>query len=277
MTIKTCKGHFILLIALVLTASWILGSYSDLAYAQTIGGVDLSKIPGLQNLTGFNNVPTADNGQGTEEGQGTNNVPTADNGQGTEEGQGTNNVPTLDDASDEPKSNQIMISFTGTVTQMDDRSNLLYGNVKVGTPLTGEYTYRLPTKDTNTDQTVGDYPHDRKAFGITVNVGGFVFKTDPKNVNFLVELVNRDTDHYLLRSYNNLPLSDTIPIKHISWQLDDETGNALSNDSLKSAPIPPILQNWKDPYGLTITGGADRDPTQSFFVRAHIDSVNLIS
>ena len=259
MTIKTCKGHFILLIALVLTASWILGSYSDLAYAQTIGGVDLSKIPGLQNLTGFNNVPTADNGQGTEEGQ------------------GTNNVPTLDDASDEPKSNQIMISFTGTVTQMDDRSNLLYGNVKVGTPLTGEYTYRLPTKDTNTDQTVGDYPHDRNAFGITVNVGGFVFKTDPKNVNFLVELVNRDTDHYLLRSYNNLPLSDTIPIKHISWQLDDETGNALSNDSLKSAPIPPILQNWKDPYGLTITGGADRDPTQSFFVRAHIDSVNLIS
>src|SRR6185503_8241476 len=177
MTIKTCKGHFILLIALVLTASWILGSYSDLAYAQTIGGVDLSKIPGLQNLTGFNNVPTADNGQGTEEGQ------------------GTNNVPTLDDASNEPKSNQIMISFTGTVTQMDDRSNLLYGNVKVGTPLTGEYTYRLPTKDTNTDQTVGDYPHDRKAFGITVNVGGFVFKTDPKNVNFLVELVNRDTDH----------------------------------------------------------------------------------
>ena len=183
----------------------------------------------------------------------------------------------MDDASDEPKSNQIKISFTGTVTQMDDRSNLLYGNVKVGTPITGEYTYRLPTKDTNTDQTVGDYPHDRKAFGITVNVGGFVFKTDPKNVNFLVELVNRDTDHYLLRSYNNLPLSDTIPIEHISWQLDDETGNALSNDSLKSAPIPPILQNWKDPYGLTITGGADRDPTQSFFVRAHIDSVNLIS
>ena len=56
---------------------------SNLAYSQTIGGVDLSKIPGLQNLTGFSNVPTADNGQGTGEGQGTNNVPTTDNGQGT--------------------------------------------------------------------------------------------------------------------------------------------------------------------------------------------------
>ena len=60
MTIKNCKEHFILLIALVLTVSWILGSYSNLAYSQTIGGVDLSKIPGLQNLTGFSNVPTAD-------------------------------------------------------------------------------------------------------------------------------------------------------------------------------------------------------------------------
>ena len=114
---------------------------------------------------------------------------------------------------------------------------------------------------------MGDYPHDRKAFGITVNVGGFVFKTDPKNVNFLVELVNRDTYYYLLRSYNNLPLSDTIPIEHISWQLDDETGNALTNDSLKSAPIPPILENWKDSYGLTITGGAYCDLTQSFLCK----------
>ena len=93
----------------------------------------------------------------------------------------SNNEPNSTDSKD------VKISFTGTVTQVDDRSNLLYGNVKVGTPITGEYTYRLPTKDTNTDQTVGDYPHDKKAFGITVNVGGFVFKTDPKNVNFLVE------------------------------------------------------------------------------------------
>ena len=87
MTIKTCKEHFILLIALVLTASWILGSDPNLAYSQTVGGVDLSKIPGLQNLTGFNNVSTSDNGHGTEEEQGTNNVSTSDNGHGTEEEQ----------------------------------------------------------------------------------------------------------------------------------------------------------------------------------------------
>ena len=169
-------------------------------------------------------------------------------------------APILNNEPNSTDSKDVKISFTGTVIQVEDRAEL-YGNVKVGDKITGEYNYKISTKDANTDQTVGDYNHDKRAFGITVNIGELVFKTDPMNVNFLVEIVNRQTNHYLLRRYNNLPLSDTVQVEHISWQLDDETGNALSNDSLKAAPIPPVLQNWKDPYGLTITGGGNRDPT----------------
>lgn len=62
---------------------------------------------------------------------------------------------------------------------------------------------------------VEDYQHDKKVFKTTVNMGGLVFKTDTKNVNFLVELVNQDTDHYLSRSYNNLHLSNAVPVKHL--------------------------------------------------------------
>ena len=218
--------------------------------SQIVGGIDMSKMPGLNNTVNIDNLPTL------------------------------NNQPTLNDAPNSTNSKDVKIAFTGTVTQVDDRANNLNGNVRVGDKITGEYTYKLSTKDSNTDQTVGDYKHDKKAFGITVNARGLVFKTDPKNVNFLVELVNRGTDHYLLRSYNNLPISDTAKVEHISWQLDDETGNALSNDSLKTAPTPPVLQNWKDLYGLTITGGGGGrvgDPSQSFLIRAHIDSVALIS
>jgi hypothetical protein len=273
MDLRNCKRRCKLSISFAIFTSLILAYYAQPVFSQAIGGVDLNKIPGLENFTGFNNGVPETLDDGTQDAN--NGVPeTLDDG--TQDA--NNGVPELDDAPDEPNPNQVKISFSGSVTQMDDRSNLLYGNVKVGTPVSGEYTYRFPTKDTNTDQTVGDYPHDRKAFGIMVNVGGMVFKTDPKNVNFLVELVNRDTDHYLLRSYNNLPLSDTVPVEHTSWQLDDETGTALLNDSLKSAPIPPILQNWKDPFGLTITGdGPDRGPLDSFFIRAHIDSVNRVS
>ncbi len=293
-----CSISYVVLLNILL-----LLSFTQSAFSQTVGGVDLSKIPGLENFTEFRNAPpeAVDNGEqdannappeAVDNGeQDANNAPpeAVDNGEqdannappeAVDNGeQDANNAPpVLDDAPDESNSNQIRIAFSGTVTQVDDRMNLLYGNVKVGTPITGEYIYRLSTKDTNTDQTVGDYPHDRRAFGITVNAGGLVFKTDPKNVNFLVEIVNRDSDHYLIRSYNNLPISDTVSVDHISWQLDDETGVALSNDSLKSAPVPPILQNWKDLFGLTITGeGPERGPIDSFHIRAHIDSVNLVS
>ena len=156
-------------------------------------------------------------------------------------------------------------------------SNLLEDNVKVGDTLTGTYTYNPPTKDTNTDTTVGDYQHVKKAYGITVKAGNIVFKTDPKNVDFLVELTNRDMDdHYLLRSYNNLPLSNGVQVEHISWQLDNDTGEALSSESLKKASTPPKLQDWVNPFGLTITRGDEFDFEHSFFLRAHIDSVKLI-
>lgn len=187
-------------------------------------------------------------------------------------------IPGLDKFRDLPSllfSKDVKISFTAKVTELDDRSNVLQDNVKVGDILTGTYTYNPSTKDTNTDTTVGDYQHDKKPYGIIVKSGDLVFRTDPKNVNFLVELVNRDMqDNYLLRSYNNLPLSNGVPVEHISWQLDDGTGKALSSDSLKKTPTPPVLQNWKDPFGLTIVGGADFE--NSFFMRAHVDSVKLL-
>jgi hypothetical protein len=112
--------------------------------------------------------------------------------------------------------------------------------------------------------------------GITLKVGDLVFKTDPNNVDFLVELVNRDMqNNYLLRSYNNLPLASGFPVSHIAWQLDDETGKALSSDSLKKTPTPPVLNKWSSIFGLTIQG-EDRDRDNSFFIRAHVDSVKLI-
>ena len=114
--------------------------------------------------------------------------------------------------------------------------------MNVGDTITGKYVYNLLGKDSNLDKTVGDYQHDTGTYGIALQTGNLVFRTDPNNVNFLVELVNRDKDdHYLLRSYNNLPVSSDVLVDHISWQLDDDTGNALSTASLINAPIPPKL------------------------------------
>lgn len=117
---------------------------------------------------------------------------------------------------------------------------------------------------------MGDYQHSTHPFGITLNVGGFVFRTDPNNVNFLVEIVNDHgnpaSDNYLLRSYNNIFDVGSSSVTHISWQLDDPTLTALSSQALPT--VPPVLADWQSVVGLTIVSG-------EFFIRSHVTSANL--
>jgi uncharacterized repeat protein (TIGR01451 family) len=175
----------------------------------------------------------------------------------------------------------VIIKITAEVATVDDSSGLLGGSINVGDTLTGCYSYETTTPDTNSSPTVGDYRHSSPQFGITINGGGFVFETDPANVDFLVEIVNDHgtpaRDNYLLRSYNNLPLSNGAFVEHISWQLDDPTLSALSSATLPL--VPPNLSDWQSNFGLTIRGcGAanhrefDCDIDGQFFVRAHVTS-----
>jgi hypothetical protein len=81
--------------------------------------------------------------------------------------------------------------------------------------------------------------------GIFLSVSGFDFETDPTNVDFLVEIENDHPpdDNYLLRSYNNIPLSNGTLVAHISWWLYDPTGSALSSTDL---PVTaPVLTDWQ--------------------------------
>src|SRR5919204_3841976 len=96
----------------------------------------------------------------------------------------------------------VTITVSGHIALVDDVGNLLGGAVTVGAPFTLTYTFDSTTPDTNTDDpTVGDYWHSASTYGLTVEVGGRVFKTDPSNIDrkFLLEVVNRtDRDNYLL-------------------------------------------------------------------------------
>ncbi|HEU5099806.1 MAG TPA: hypothetical protein VFU22_12335, partial [Roseiflexaceae bacterium] len=175
--------------------------------------------------------------------------------------------------------NLITIAITATVAVVDDHANLLGGAIQPGDTVTGTYTYNAATSDTNASPNVGDYWHTTAPYGISLKVGGRVFETDPQNVSFLVEVVNNlyDRDNYLLRSYNNRPLSNGLRVTHIAWQLDD-----TSQTALKSAALPrtaPRLNNWQSLFGLTMEGSDSSGGwgDNQFFVRAHVTQAQKIT
>ena len=172
----------------------------------------------------------------------------------------------------------ITVNITAEVALVVDWDEMLGGAINVGDTITGTYTYDSATSDSNPLPTVGDYWHSSPPNGITVNAGGFVFETDPSNVSFVVEIVNDHgsppMDNHLLRSYNNLPLSNGALVDEIAWQLDDASATALSSDALPA--VPPTLGDWESTWGLTLMG-SDPDPWgfDHFAVRAHVTSANL--
>ena len=149
----------------------------------------------------------------------------------------------------------IEINITAEIAQLRDPYGLLKGQLIVGDIITGSYIYDSDTPDTNPSNTVGDYWHYSSPYGISLSVGGFVFQTNPdNNIHFLVEILDDHTgqDTYLLRSYNNPPLSNGVHVEHVSWHLDDYSCNAVSSTGL---PItPPVLEDWGQNY-LRITFG----------------------
>jgi hypothetical protein len=138
----------------------------------------------------------------------------------------------------------IEIELTGSVTGVDDPGNLLAGAINVDDIMSGIYRYDSETPDTNPVQTAGAYSHKTSPYGMYLTVEGLVFQSDPGNVDFGIGIQDGTYGHdtYLLRSYNNLPLPNGVAIEHISWQLDDYAGLALTSDALLLTA--PILSEW---------------------------------
>ena len=178
-----------------------------------------------------------------------------------------------------PTITDVTIFVTAEVAQISDYGGLLNNQIQVGDIVTGYYAYNLATPNTGSIPQVGDYWHYDSPYGISVEVNGLVFQTDPNNTEFLVELVNdyHYSDNYLLRSYHNLPLSEEVLVRHIAWQLDDPTMSALSGVALPATE--PDLTNWQSIFGLTLEGCApspwtpgECDESATFLVRAHVTS-----
>jgi len=140
----------------------------------------------------------------------------------------------------------VTIQIEAVVDSVQDEGNYLEGKIEVGDTITGTYTYDLSTPDSEPLGYAGLYEHHSAPAGISLSVGGFDFKTDPDNVDFVVAILNdippSGKDQIWMRSYNNLPLSSGVAVESISWQLDDPTGTALSSHELPAGA--PVLDDW---------------------------------
>jgi len=142
----------------------------------------------------------------------------------------------------------VPIAITAEVTEVLGDPDLLEGRVNVGDLITGVYIYDSSTPDSHPFEHWGVYEHHAPPYGITLTVGGFVFMTDPGNVDFLVEIANNiigvvvDYDLYRLESHNNLPFSNGVLVNEISLELRDYTATALSSEALPTTA--PVLDDW---------------------------------
>ena len=157
--------------------------------------------------------------------------------------------------------NPITIAITATVVHIDDEGSVLWGLVQPGDTITGKYTYNSAAIDSSPASYDGQYWHSTAPYGISLELNGMVFETDPQNVDFLVEIVDNYLyrDNYLIRSYNNRPIPNGLTVTHIAWQLDDPTQTALKTTALPKTA--PRLSNWTSQFGLTLEGRAPQSPS----------------
>ena len=95
---------------------------------------------------------------------------------------------------------------------------------------------------------VGDYSNTSAPYGVTVTIGSHTFRTDPLNVNFIVEICNDYySDNYVFHSYNNVG-SDGVTVHAISFQLDDFSQTAVNDTALTASALD--LTKWQQLLGL---------------------------
>jgi hypothetical protein len=170
--------------------------------------------------------------------------------------------------------NTVTVEFVARVETVRNPSGLCAA-VAPGDRIAGRYRYTLGVQDSNEGDFVGDYAYPAPPNGIQLRIGGQVTGSDPADTSFLLEVVNdfpgNGSDSYVIHSFNNLPLTCGSPVDHISWQLDDPTGTALSSTALPSRP--PRLADWTSLLGLTISGG---NLPGVYAIRAHVTAVRRV-
>jgi hypothetical protein len=143
------------------------------------------------------------------------------------------------------RAEQVCMGLTAKVTFVRDDAGVLGGDVQVGDTISGAYLYESTAPDAAPEPEAGYYPFRTAPYGVVLNVGGIVFRTNPARLRFDIVLVDQSRP-FCFRQLRRL-FDKSVPINSetendIGWQLDDFNGTALTSPDLTAEP--PVLSDW---------------------------------
>lgn len=158
------------------------------------------------------------------------------------------------------RENLMSFQFGGEVDLVNDFNDLLGGAISVGDPVSGVFRYDLDTEDGNLSPYAGLYVHTAPPAGISMEIKGLVFRTDPGDVDFHVEVdcfIGNPAHTLVLSSWTNIiPMLEPGILEgsllHIS--LSDLTHGALAGDAL---PAELNLEDWTFALGAVSLNAGD--------------------
>jgi hypothetical protein len=170
-----------------------------------------------------------------------------------------------------PSSGLITIKIVAKVYEVDDPYNLLGGAIKVNDIINGKYIYDSGTPDEDPNPAIGTYRHTSSSFGVVVKAGGFDFKTNPSDVDFLIQILDNYyiQDAYIVNSPNNLQLSNGMLVNEISWYLVNNNNlTVVTSDVLPTTA--PVLADWTEINDLRLIGSHPSQPFKIYGIKAHV-------
>jgi hypothetical protein len=145
----------------------------------------------------------------------------------------------------------ITIQISGNITVVAGTGRGSVPNtIHAGSTFTGTYTYDSLASDSDSSVQRGVYQYN-SPYGISINLGGYEFKTAPNHTDGFKIWIRNDE-----LTYSSLPMDrytvgsseivSTLPAGFetlgIGWYLTDTTHTALSSDALPTTA--PVLTDW---------------------------------
>jgi hypothetical protein len=148
----------------------------------------------------------------------------------------------------------VTFAFEADVRSVTDFHNIIPGGtIHAGDVFSGTYTFESTTLDKDPVSDTGLYVDNAPPSGITFTLGGFLFGSDPAQVDSRVIVFNGlINDKYTYLSKTNRIISPLLYTTHIGFTLDDATGQAFNSDALLLTP--PDLSKFTQVAGFSIQG-----------------------